>query len=545
VNVQVGTLPIGAATATTGLVLVDSTVGDGDVLNATVVGDWAAGSLVFGIETINLNMLVPGTTFSAAARTPGATTFGLTGIGAFDVTALSNSSTLSLGAGYTGGVTGALFSTAGAADVVNVTLAGSVATTAAVGASVTLAAGGIETANINVTAASSLRVAGSGILSTGAPGAGTVAATNLTGTAALTLFGAAADLGTAQLTTSALYTGALTVRPSTNAAMDFAAVAGGQVTGIRTIDLSDTPAFNSAITLAATNGAFAPTVSFAPVTAGTSVAAIEVLQSGTALTDALAVSLSANAAGVTGAITAVGTETLTISGARAGTVAIANVVLTDGLGTQSVTVTGGATTNFTLGNVTADTVNTAGVTGTVSLTLVNTAGVVFTGGAGATTVVGTAAADIISTGIGADFITGGVGNDIMTGGSGVDTFIFNGVAGTTNNVTAGAFDQINDFTAGVDKLQFAGVVDVVSGQQAAVQTAVTALAAGSTALQIANAMALANTTNLGVSFATFGGDTYVLYETAGGTGTFTVADDIFIKLVGVTTVPTFAADVTP
>ena len=56
-------------------------------------------------------------------------------------------------------------------------------------------------------------------------------------------------------------------------------------------------------------------------------------------------------------------------------------------------------------------------------------------------------------------------------------------------------------------------------------------------------MVTANTTALAVSFATFGGDTYVLYETAAGAGTFAVANDIFIKLTGVTVIPTFAADV--
>jgi len=82
----------------------------------------------------------------------------------------------------------------------------------------------------------------------------------------------------------------------------------------------------------------------------------------------------------------------------------------------------------------------------------------------------------------------------------------------------------------------------VSGQQAAVQTAVTALAGGSSDIAIATAMATASTTNLGVSFATFGGNTYVLYETTGGS-TGVAADDVFIKLTGITTLPTFAADV--
>ena len=95
---------------------------------------------------------------------------------------------------------------------------------------------------------------------------------------------------------------------------------------------------------------------------------------------------------------------------------------------------------------------------------------------------------------------------------------------------------------GTDKLRFS-TTDVVSADQAAVQTAVTALAAGSTAAQIATAMAAASATALAVSFATFGGDTYVLYETTVNNATFVVANDIFIKLTGVTVIPTFAADV--
>jgi Ca2+-binding RTX toxin-like protein len=131
----------------------------------------------------------------------------------------------------------------------------------------------------------------------------------------------------------------------------------------------------------------------------------------------------------------------------------------------------------------------------------------------------------------------------LTGGSGADTFVFNAAAAAANQSTIGHFVTITDFVAGTDKLKFNGVTDVVSANQAGVQTAVTALAAGSTPAQIANAMANASATALGVSFATFGGDTYVLYETTDDSTTFVVADDIFIKLTGVTTIPTFAADV--
>ncbi|MFZ5835687.1 MAG: DUF4214 domain-containing protein [Pseudomonadota bacterium] len=151
--------------------------------------------------------------------------------------------------------------------------------------------------------------------------------------------------------------------------------------------------------------------------------------------------------------------------------------------------------------------------------------------------------DILRGGAGADTINGRSGADTLTGNAGADTFSFTATAAANAGGAAfGQADVITDFAIGVDKLQFAGVADVISGQQGAVQTAVTALAAGSSDIAIATAMATANTTNLGVSFATFGGNTYVLYETTGAS-TGVAADDVFIKLTGVTTLPTFAGDV--
>lgn len=156
--------------------------------------------------------------------------------------------------------------------------------------------------------------------------------------------------------------------------------------------------------------------------------------------------------------------------------------------------------------------------------------------------VGTANADTINGFAGDDTITGGKGADVLTGGDGADTFVF------TYGDNAGAdgaavADIITDFVVGTDKLQFTSITDVVSGQQTDVQAAVTALAANSTAAQIATAMANANTTDLGVSFAVYNGDTYVYLEKTGATATHVEADNIFIKLTGVTTLPTFAADV--
>lgn len=191
------------------------------------------------------------------------------------------------------------------------------------------------------------------------------------------------------------------------------------------------------------------------------------------------------------------------------------------------------------------------VTGSADLTMALAAGTAiasqvdasaFTGKLTVTGSSMTGSGDKITGGSGADTINGLKGADILTGGGGADTFTFtSAAAANANGATFGTFDEIKDFVAGTDKLQFS-TVDVVSAQQAAVQTAVTALAAGSTAAQIATAMATANTTNLGVSFAVYEGNTYALYETTGAS-TGVVADDVFIKLTGVTTLPTFAADV--
>jgi Ca2+-binding RTX toxin-like protein len=167
---------------------------------------------------------------------------------------------------------------------------------------------------------------------------------------------------------------------------------------------------------------------------------------------------------------------------------------------------------------------------------------IITGGAGNDAIVGLAGNDTINGGDGTDTITGGGGVDTMTGGAGADTFAFAAldVFGADGAAVA---DVIADFTVGTDKLQFTAFADVVSPQQAAVQAAVTALAAASTDAQIATAMAAANTTDLAVSFAVFGGNTYAYAETTGATATHVANANIFVKLTGVTTAPTFVVDV--
>lgn len=192
---------------------------------------------------------------------------------------------------------------------------------------------------------------------------------------------------------------------------------------------------------------------------------------------------------------------------------------------------------------------TFNLTGTQGLELALVAGatstgatVVGSGASGALKVTATDMVDSIVGGSGKDSINGGKGADVLTGGGAADTFVFTAAA-SASGAAAGSFDEIKDFVIGTDKLQFS-TADVVSGQQAAVQAAVTALAPTATASQIYTAMATANTTDLGVSFAVFAGNTYVFYEKTGA-NTGTAADDTFVKLTGVATLPTFAADITP
>ncbi|MFZ5931769.1 MAG: DUF4214 domain-containing protein [Pseudomonadota bacterium] len=278
--------------------------------------------------------------------------------------------------------------------------------------------------------------------------------------------------------------------------------------------------------------------------------ALTVNVAGSATTDVLGVTIGSatppaagNAFGA-GGVVINGAETINLASVGGANTFGGVFTVTDTAALQKITITGDQAITFT-GVVTADEVNASGTTGTASLTL--TAGTAnastIVGTANADILVGSAFNDIITGAAGLDTITGGSGADILTGGTEVDTFIFNGAAAaTTSGITVG--DTITDFALGADKIQFTGVTEVVSGQQAAVVTAVSALATGSTAAQIATAMATANTTNLGVSFATFAGDTYIYFETTGA-GTGVAADDVFIKLAGVTTLPSFATDLIP
>jgi Ca2+-binding RTX toxin-like protein len=250
----------------------------------------------------------------------------------------------------------------------------------------------------------------------------------------------------------------------------------------------------------------------ATVTLGTSVGVLD----HTITLSGVNVVAGVNVAGITNL-------TVNSNGTSANTITLANS------DNSSVTLKGASDITLALaaGTAVASKIDASALTGKATLT--------------GSSIVGSG--DIIIGGSAADTINGGSGADTLTGGAGADTFVFGAAAAANASGAAfGQADVITDFVVGTDKLQFAGVVDIVSGQQVAVQTAVTALVAGSTDAQIAEAMATANTTNLGVSVATFGGNTYVLYETVGAS-TGVAIDDVFVKLTGVTTGVTFASSI--
>ncbi len=322
----------------------------------------------------------------------------------------------------------------------------------------------------------------------------------------------------------AAYTGTITVNSGTSVTLGADAAANSTVTfAVGGTSTADSLTMNMAgFDFLGTGTETFTGVETLNVNTGSTVTGAAVFAAATTLTQ------SAGSTGST--IVATGVNGLTFTGIVTGASlidasALTGVLTVTAAPAAALTIRGGSANDVVNGSASAD---------------------LLVGGSGDDTLSGAAGSDVIQGGDGADAITGAAGADNLTGGAGIDTFIFDGTAGAAGNGANGAAvaEVITDFVAGTDKLQFTNVTDVVSGQQAAVQAAVTALAATSTDAQIATAMAAANTTDLGVSFAVFGGSTYVYYETTGATATHVAADNIFIKLTGVTTAPTFAADVT-
>jgi Ca2+-binding RTX toxin-like protein len=235
------------------------------------------------------------------------------------------------------------------------------------------------------------------------------------------------------------------------------------------------------------------------------------------------------------------------------------VALTNGAGAQKLVITNSG--NLTAGVITADTVDTTGVTGTVVLTgtMLNSSGTAFTGGSGNTTLEGSAAADSIVTGIGTDtivastgddFISTGAGNDVINlgvganvvdagaendniisvtdiallsvinGGTGTDTLILSGAAGATDILTVSPLNLVENIvlTGASPTPSFAGAAltgksivlsEVFNGASTAVTYVIAAgnvinLSGITTAVGTAGQGGAATTALLGASTVTVG-----------------------------------------
>jgi len=290
---------------------------------------------------------------------------------------------------------------------------------------------------------------------------------------------------------------------------------------------------------------------------------------GTSVTDTMTLNTAGFSFAGTGTETFTGIEALTINTGAAvvGTSAFADATtFTQSAGSTSSTVTASGINGLTFTGVVTGVslLDASALTGVLTVTAAPAGAITIRGGSGADTINGSTSADLIvgnagndtllgaagndsiDGGDGIDSITGDAGADTMTGGAGVDTFIFDATAGNASNGANGAAvaEVITDFVVGTDKLQFTNVTEAASAVQTAVQAAVTALASTATDAQIATAMAAASiTTATPLSFAVFGGSTYVYYETTVGTATHVAADNIFIKLAGVASGFTITGDV--
>jgi Ca2+-binding RTX toxin-like protein len=179
------------------------------------------------------------------------------------------------------------------------------------------------------------------------------------------------------------------------------------------------------------------------------------------------------------------------------------------------------------------------IQGTDSSTL--TKGDSLVGSKGDDSLTGLKGIDTLTGGDGADTLNGGTQVDNLDGGSGAD--IFQVIAGDSGGTDGAAVpDIITNWSNTDDKIAFSGATDIVSAQQAAVQTAVTALTAGSTAAAIIEAMSTANTTDLGISYATLDNNTYMYFEASGAGTDYDQSADVALQLTGISTIPTFAGN---
>jgi hypothetical protein len=437
VTATIGSLPTAATASTTqGVTLIDGSSTDNDSFSATVLGSgWdAANTTLVNIETLNLTYSVADNGFNATNMAVSTNTFNILGTAATGTITTANGKTFGLGTDYraTASVTD---------DTPTLNLAGNSGTTAATSPTFDTD-GGTTSLTINVNGTTGLNLDGDELVATNA--------ITVKGASNLTVYATAAQLNAAKITaTSPNYSGSLTLVPAGDGTLDFSDVTSPS-TGVRRVNIP--AAYNSTITLNENNtGAFTVGV------AATSTAAWAVAQAGSGQSDTVTVSFGSAATG-SGAITATSIESLTLAGGTTstGTLTLGSATLTNGAGTQTVTITNAGNVAFTAGSatITADTVTTTGVAGTLGtsatpLVLANSAGVSFAGGAGNTFVTGSSAADSITTGIGNDTIVSGGGADVINSGAGNDT------------VTGDAAAEIINLGSGADTVTGAGGIDTI------------------------------------------------------------------------------------
>jgi len=535
------------ASSTAGLTLLDSTAGDGDVLNVTALTAAALttasmGTFTNNIETVNMNLLIGGGNFSATANMPGTTTFGHTGTGAQTITALPAATTIKFDAASTNAITGTL-STSGAFSVALNGSGAAPASVTAVPTFPTLSMTNGTTSTITVTGTSYLGQSASGSLFGSSASSATI-----TGSGNLTISADATTLG-AQVggVSTTGYTGQLTLRPTGSSASFDLSGAGADTTkftGVRTIDLSQTS--GNTIVLASDNGAWPVTV-----TSNANFGNLSVTQAGSGLTDSLVISATATAGTQTfGTISAPGIETLTVNLQGLTTTAsktVTSIAMDINAGTQALTVTSNAiSTN--LGTVTADSLNTTGVVGTLTASLgANTlvAGATFTGNTTQPSYITTGGyADIITTGSANDAIyvpanstnssavlNGGLGNDtyslastnsagtVITDAGGTDTLVLTGASAIISGMNNGG--TLDSMGINVLVTNGSGVVQVASNQIGSQTINVTA------ATTQTPQFTLAGTGTLNVSGATLTAAAVGELTATGGAATQTLAVTAF------------------
>ncbi|MBA3011225.1 MAG: hypothetical protein KKF12_17455 [Proteobacteria bacterium] len=279
---------------------------------------------------------------------------------------------------------------------------------------------------------------------------------NGTFTAADTITGGTATTDTLVLTNAEAI--AATVNRTLVTGMDVIAVAG--LNGALSVTN-----FNATGAALAANGAGPSTIAY---TAGTSVLNLSTFNmagntlaataAGTATTDVLNLVVGSAAAGNAGGaadnMTFNGFETINIVSQGGANTFAGTFTSTATAATEAINITGNQNIIFT-GAVASDTINAGGMTGTATLQVNGGAGTVattITGTANADVIIGSTAGDIFNLGAGNDTVsvalaaTVAAAGDIITTGAGNDTVILYGSSASAASYVGSA--QITDFTVG-------------------------------------------------------------------------------------------------